>query len=125
MLRSILVNLILTAGLFAATTIYDVDLSADDNYFALNAIQTFIATADSIDTVTFFCGRKIIPGTYDFQIMDSTGYFPVSVEISSDSAGLYQDKFVSAFFTSKQYLRKGFKYSLRISLNTAIYSLVL
>jgi len=106
---------IFAAYLFGAATVYDVELSYNDNFTASQAIQSFIATADSISEVAFFCGRKINNGVYKFRLFDSTGVHPISAEISSDSAGLYAYKWVSATFNPKVPVRKGFKYQLHIS----------
>ena len=98
---------------FAAVAVYDVELSYNDNFMDQYAIQTFIATADSISEAAFFCGGKIIPGTYQFQLEDANEN-PISIWINSDSAGLHEYELVSATFNPKVYVKKGFTYRLRI-----------
>ena len=107
--------MIMVGGLFAAATVYDVELSYNDNFTAGLARQTFLATADSVSDVSFFCGRKIATGRYRFRLADSTGLIPITDWILSDSAGLFDYELVSATFGTKVYLRKGFKYSLVVS----------
>lgn len=113
----IITTVVMVANLFAAATVYDVELSYNDNFLATQVQQSFLATADSISEVAFFCGRKIITGTYLFRLYDSTGVQPISAEISSDSAGLYEHELVFATFTPKVYVRKGFTYRLAVSHN--------
>ncbi len=108
----ILINVIIIA-MFGATTIYDVDLSFNDNLKAQHAIQTFIATVDSISEVSFFCGEKILHGRYQFQLED-VDENPISVWMNSDSAGRYAYELVTATFTPKIPVKKGFKYRLHI-----------
>jgi|GEM_PF-1587037 len=117
MKRITIATAIIVATVFAAATVYDVELSFNDNFNATQVRQTFIATADSISEASFFCGRKIVPGRYEFQIRDSLGYeLPGNPPPAySDSAGLFDYKLVSATFSTKVYLRKGFKYSLVVS----------
>lgn len=108
---------IIVCGAFAAATVYDIELSYNDNFLARETSQSFLATADSISEVSFFCGRKIIPGNYKFRLTDSSGLVPITDWILSDSAGLYDYELVSASFNPKIYLRKGFKYRLLVSHN--------
>ena len=98
---------------FAAVAVYDVELSYNDNFMDQYAIQTFIATADSISEAAFFCGGKIIPGTYQFQLEDADEN-PISSWINSDSAGLFEHELVSATFNPKVHVRKGFMYRVHI-----------
>ena len=114
MRKSILLHIIMVAAVFAATTVYDVEPSYNDNDSALAVSQSFIATADSISEVAFFCGRKIISGNYIFQLKDSTGVILIA-EASSDSAGLFDYELVSAVFSPKVYVRKGFTYRLHVT----------
>jgi sugar lactone lactonase YvrE len=109
----IIVSIMIVADVFAATAIYDVELSYNDNFMATQAKQEFLATADSISEVTFFCGRKIIPGKYNFWIADANG-FQISPTIFSDSAGLFDYELVSAQFNPKVPVRKGFTYQVHI-----------
>ena len=107
--------MIMVGGLFAAATVYDVELSYNDDFLATQAQQSFIATADSISEVAFFCGRKIIPGNYKFRLTDSSGLVPITDWILSDSAGLFEHKLVFATFNPKVYVKKGIKYQLAVT----------
>ncbi len=100
--------------LFATSTVYDVDLSYNDTLFAISATQTFIATADSIDTVSFFCGREITSGQYQFKLYDADGNeLPNSPIANCDAAG-NKYKLVSAGFNQRVFVRKGFTYRLYV-----------
>jgi len=114
MKRLIITIITLVVAAFGAATVYDVELFYNDNFLTQDVYQSFLATADSISEVSFFCGRKIIPGTYQFRLYDSAGVQPISAEISSDSAGLFEHELVSATFNPKVYVRKGFMYRVHI-----------
>ncbi|MEO0124078.1 MAG: hypothetical protein ABIL69_08775 [candidate division WOR-3 bacterium] len=112
-MKNVLVAMTMMAAyLFGTATIYDVELSFNDNFDAREARQTFLATADSISEVSFFCGRKIIPGYYIFTVEELDG--TLLGETHSDSAGLYDYELVSAEFNPKVPVRKGFTYQLHI-----------
>jgi len=114
MSRIICVGIVMVANVFAATTVYDVELSYNDNLSAREVSQSFVATADSVSEVAFFCGKKIIPGRYQFRLEYSDGS-QLSEWIESDSAGLYEHELVSATFNPKVYVRKGFSYRLHVT----------
>ena len=104
----------MVGGLFAAATVYDVELSNNDNFDASEAAQSFIATADSISEVAFFCGKKIVTGKYVFQLKDSTGVVLLGQALS-DSAGLFEHELVFATFNPKIYIKKGVTYRLAVT----------
>jgi hypothetical protein len=114
MRRLIITTITIVVAAFAAATVYDVEPSYNDNDSALAVSQSFIATADSISEVAFFCGRKIISGKYQFQLEDADEN-PISPWINSDSAGLYDYELVFATFNPKVHVRKGFKYRLVVT----------
>ncbi len=108
---------IIVCGAFAAATVYDVEPSYNDNFLSSSEQhQSFIATADSISEVAFFCGKKIVTGKYQFWMADSNGT-QISLTVESDSAGLFQHKLVFATFNPKVYVRKGSKYRLVVAHN--------
>lgn len=107
--------MIMVVCVFAAATVYDVELSYNDDFDATQTQQSFVATADSISEVAFFCGKKIIPGKYQFQLLDSTGQQAISIPIFSDSAGLYEHELVWATFDPKVPVRKGLTYRLAVT----------
>jgi hypothetical protein len=110
-----IIIVIMVAQAFAVATLYDVELSYNDNFTAREASQSFLAIADSISVVSFFCGSKVIPGQYVFSIKDSLGGdLPGNPTAFSDSAGLFQHELVFATFNPNVYVRKGFKYRLHI-----------
>ncbi len=115
-MKRFLIIVIITVGVYGAATVYDVELSYTDNFLAQYAIQTFLATADSISEVAFFCGRKINLGHYICQVRDSAG-IAILGQASSDSAGLYDYELVSATFNPRVPVRKGFKYRVHIKHN--------
>jgi hypothetical protein len=114
MKRLIITIITLVVAAFGAATVYDVKLSYNDNFLATQASQSFIATADSISEVAFFCGRKILPGRYIYQLRDSTGVIQLA-EAQSDSAGLFEHELVFATFNPKVYAKKGVKYRLVVT----------
>lgn len=114
MSRIICVSIMMVANIFAATMVYDIELSYNDNFSAREVSQSFVATADSVSEVAFFCGKKIISGRYRFRLEYSDGS-QLSGWIESDSAGLYEHELVSATFNPKIYVRKGFTHRLHVT----------
>jgi len=110
-----IVVLLMTVVAFAATTVYDVELSCNDNFVASEVWQTFIATADTISEAAFFCGRKIVPGNYVFLLEEPDG--TQIGEAYSDSAGLFECELVLASFSPEINVRRGFAYRLHVKHN--------
>jgi len=103
MQKGIILYIIAVMFMFGAVVVYDVEPSYNDNYYVIQASQSFIATADSIGEVAFFCGKKIIPGNYMFRLADSMGSYITDWK-NSDSAGLFEHEFVYATFDPKVFV---------------------
>ncbi len=101
----------------AATRVYDVELSQNDNATTPEdgwVGQTFIATCDSIQWAAFFVGRACTSGTYKTEIWDSTG-LQSRYGGGEVSAVDPQYQYVNAIFEDTAAVIKGVKYMLKVS----------
>lgn len=119
-MKSIIVTLCVCCLAVAATRVYDVDLSGNDNGFTGKSPQpnwvgqTFVATADSILWLEFMEGRPLNTGDYVLRIYDSLGNQArpgVAQAICHLDSGY---RFRRAKFSSPVFVLKGVKYMLKI-----------